>query len=68
LVLLAGIFAANLPAMLTRRLELPGHSFLLFGPRGTGKTTRLKHVPPDALWFDLIQLEMQELRVTLGCH
>lgn len=56
-VLLASIFAANLLVMLTRRLELPGHSFLLFGPRGTGKTTWLRHVLPDALWFDLLRTQ-----------
>ncbi len=34
---------------LRRPLEL-GHSFFLFGPRGTGKTTWLKQRLPDALW------------------
>lgn len=43
--------------MFPRRLELPGHSFLLLGPRGTGKTTWLRHVLPDALWFDLLRTE-----------
>lgn len=43
--------------MLKRRLELPNHSFLLFGPRGTGKTTWLRHVLPDALWFDLLRTQ-----------
>lgn len=43
--------------MLKRRLELPDHSFLLFGPRGTGKTTWLRHVLPDALWFDLLRTQ-----------
>ena len=28
-------------------------SFFLFGPRGTGKTTWLKHHLPDALFFIL---------------
>jgi predicted AAA+ superfamily ATPase len=55
--LLASRFAVHLLAMLTRRLELPGHSFLLFGPRGTGKTTWLRHVLPDALWFDLLRTQ-----------
>lgn len=43
--------------MYTRRLALPGHSFFLFGPRGTGKTTWLRQqLPQDALWFDLLRL------------
>lgn len=37
-----------------RNLSLPTHSFFLFGPRGTGKTTWLKSVLPGALWFDLL--------------
>ncbi len=40
--------------MYTRRLRLPDRSFFLFGPRGTGKTTWLKSVLPDAKWFDLL--------------
>jgi len=43
--------------MLTRLLALPDHSFFLFGPRGTGKTTWLKQVLPDALWFDLLRTQ-----------
>ena len=38
---------------LRRPLELR-HSFFLFGPRGTGKTTWLKQRLPDALYFDLL--------------
>jgi predicted AAA+ superfamily ATPase len=45
-------------AMITRQYRLPGHSFFLFGPRGTGKTTWLKHVLPDALWFDLLRTQV----------
>jgi predicted AAA+ superfamily ATPase len=41
--------------MYPRKIVLPGKSFLLFGPRGTGKTTWLKTVLPDALWFDLLR-------------
>jgi predicted AAA+ superfamily ATPase len=41
--------------MFTRLLRLPGRSFFLFGPRGTGKTTWLRQVLPDALWFDLLR-------------
>ncbi len=43
--------------MFARRFELPGHSFFLFGPRGTGKTTWLRHLLPDALWFDLLRIQ-----------
>jgi predicted AAA+ superfamily ATPase len=45
-------------SMITRRCGLPDHSFFLFGPRGTGKTTWLKHVLPDALWFDLLRTQV----------
>lgn len=41
--------------MYTRQLQLPERSFFLFGPRGTGKTTWLRQVLPDALWFDLLR-------------
>ncbi len=41
--------------MYTRQLLLPKHSFFLFGPRGTGKTTWLKTVLPHAKWFDLLR-------------
>ena len=41
--------------MYTPQLELPERSFLLFGPRGTGKTTWLAEKLPDALWFDLLE-------------
>jgi predicted AAA+ superfamily ATPase len=44
-------------AMIARQYRLPDHSFFLFGPRGTGKTTWLKHVLPDALWFDLLRTQ-----------
>lgn len=41
--------------MFTRRYPVPDHSFFLFGPRGTGKTTWLRQVLPGALWFDLLR-------------
>jgi predicted AAA+ superfamily ATPase len=41
----------------TRSLRLPDHSFFVFGPRGTGKTTWLRSVLPDALWFDLLRTQ-----------
>ncbi len=44
--------------MYTRLLKAPkDRSFFLFGPRGTGKTTWLKSVFPDALYFDLLDSE-----------
>ena len=43
--------------MFTRVLRLPDHSFFLFGPRGTGKTTWLKNLLPDAVWFDLLRTQ-----------
>lgn len=43
--------------MFPRSLQLPDHSFFVFGPRGTGKTTWLKSVLPDALWFDLLRTQ-----------
>jgi len=43
--------------MFARLFHLPDHSFFLFGPRGTGKTTWLRHILPDALWFDLLRTQ-----------
>lgn len=41
--------------MFPREIELPTkESFFLFGPRGTGKSTLLRHVYPDAFVFDLL--------------
>ena len=40
-----------------RFLTLPRGSFFLFGPRGTGKTTWLREVFPDALEVDLLRAE-----------
>ena len=37
-----------------RFLSRPERSFFLFGPRGTGKSTWLKQVLPDAVRFDLL--------------
>lgn len=37
-----------------RRLKPPKQSFFLLGPRGTGKSTWVKSVFPDALRFDLL--------------
>jgi len=42
---------------LTRFLPVPEASFFLFGPRGTGKTTWLRHRFPDAVHVDLLRAE-----------
>jgi uncharacterized protein len=41
--------------MYARALQLPKKSFLLFGPRGTGKSTWLKQQCKPALVFDLLR-------------
>jgi predicted AAA+ superfamily ATPase len=40
--------------MLARRLGCPARSFLLLGPRGTGKTTWLRARLPRARWYNLL--------------
>jgi len=42
-------------ATYTRRMELPSRTFVLLGPRGTGKTTWLRQKLSDARWFDLVR-------------
>ena len=42
-------------AVYTRRLALPPRSFLLLGPRGTGKTTWLRRQLPRAQWYNLLR-------------
>jgi predicted AAA+ superfamily ATPase len=49
-------------AMYTRRLRLPGRSFLLLGPRGTGKTTWLRSRLSGARWYNLL-LDREQLRL-----
>lgn len=49
-------------AMYARDLGLPGGSFFLFGPRGTGKTTRLPQRLADARWYALLR-EREHLRL-----
>lgn len=49
-------------AMFTRRLALPPRSFLLLGPRGTGKTTWLRQQLPKAHWYNLL-LDRELLRL-----
>jgi len=41
-----------------RLLKCPERSFFLFGPRGTGKSTWLRHVLPDALYLDLLDASL----------
>lgn len=49
-------------AMFNRRLALPSRSFLLLGPRGTGKTTWLRRQLPRAHWYNLL-LDRELLRL-----
>ena len=51
-----GSFTVNMTTMYQRSLALPDRSFLLLGPRGTGKTTWLRQVLPRAEWFDLLRM------------
>lgn len=44
---------------LRRFFRAPKQSFFLFGPRGTGKSTWLREQYPDALWFDLLNDDLQ---------
>jgi predicted AAA+ superfamily ATPase len=41
-----------------RFLKAPEQSFFLFGPRGTGKSTWIRHVLPEALYIDLLRPEV----------
>jgi predicted AAA+ superfamily ATPase len=43
---------------LKRFLKVPDQSFLLFGPRGTGKSTWLKDIMPDAFYVDLLDTSL----------
>ena len=49
-------------AVFTRRLALPARSFLLLGPRGTGKTTWLRRRLPRSRWYNLL-LDRELLRL-----
>lgn len=42
----------------SRFLQIPEGSFFLFGPRGTGKSTWLRHQMPHALFLDLLRPEL----------
>ena len=39
-------------------MVLPERSFFLFGPRGTGKSTWLRQVLPEARWYDLLHSDV----------
>jgi predicted AAA+ superfamily ATPase len=41
-----------------RFFEIPSQSFFLFGPRGTGKSTWLRHRLPEATFVDLLRPEI----------
>ena len=41
-----------------RQLKRPDRSFFLFGPRGTGKSTWLKHVLPETMYLDLLDASL----------
>lgn len=43
---------------ISRLLQRPDRSFFLFGPRGTGKSTWLKQVLPEAMSFDLLDASL----------
>jgi predicted AAA+ superfamily ATPase len=45
-------------AFISRFFELPEQSFFLLGPRGTGKTTWLRELLPDALLVNLLRPEV----------
>jgi predicted AAA+ superfamily ATPase len=45
-------------SLIPRLLNPPERSFFLFGPRGTGKSTWLRQVLPDAAWLDLLDTSL----------
>jgi predicted AAA+ superfamily ATPase len=44
--------------LIQRLLRRPPRSFFLFGPRGTGKSTWLRHTLPKAPYFDLLDASL----------
>ena len=49
------------PSSFERTLDLPiseHHAFFLWGPRKVGKSTLLRHLFPDARWYDLLDTEL----------
>ena len=53
--------------MYTRFLPTPTHSILLFGPRGTGKSTWIRDRFPDAVTYDLLDTG-EALRLSKDPH
>lgn len=43
-----------MPGEVARLFAPPLGSYFLFGPRGSGKRTWLRHLHPDAHWIDLL--------------
>lgn len=41
-----------------RKGDVPQQSFFLFGPRGTGKSTWVSQVLPEALHLDLLRQDL----------
>lgn len=41
-----------------RLFQEPAQSYFLFGPRGTGKSTLMKNLYPNAIWIDLLRPEI----------
>ena len=54
-------------SMFERLLKPPDRSFFLFGARGTGKSTWLRQMFPDALILDLLDTSLQ-LELTADPH
>lgn len=57
-----------LPAYVPRSMSRPQGSFFLFGPRGTGKSTWLRRVLPDALFLSLEKLCGIHLKKRIGVY
>lgn len=53
-----GIVHMKQPAVIPRLLQRPDRSFFLFGPRGSGKSTWLQQVLPDAFRLDLLDASL----------
>jgi len=61
--LTCGIIPVKMPSMIKRLLKIPDQSILLFGPRGTGKSTWIHHHFKDAVIYDLLNTS-ESLRLT----
>ena len=49
--------------MIPRYFNAPDQGYFLFGPRGSGKSTFLKAVYPDAVYIDLLKPEKSLLSI-----